>query len=54
VAPGFGPERAFALASEPIGSGPWQEVPEGGFVGIDRARRWVMGPLDGEARGAAA
>jgi glutamine amidotransferase len=36
---------AFAVASEPIGRGPWSEVPEDGFVGIDAAHRIVAAPL---------
>jgi glutamine amidotransferase len=35
----------FAVASEPIGPGPWREVPENGFVGIDGAHRIVELPL---------
>jgi predicted glutamine amidotransferase len=35
VAAAAGPEGAFVVASEPIGRGAWQEVPEGAFVGFD-------------------
>jgi predicted glutamine amidotransferase len=36
----------FAVASEPIGRGGWEEVPEDGFVGIDGSLRILRGPLD--------
>lgn len=35
----------FAVASEPIGRSGWEEVPEDGFVGVDRRLRVVRGPL---------
>jgi glutamine amidotransferase len=34
-----------AVASEPIGRPGWEEVPEEGFVGVDRGLRVVRGPL---------
>ncbi len=43
---------AFAVASEPIGPGPWSEVPEHGFVGIDAERGVVSGPLRAGLRAA--
>ena len=39
VAPHIATSGIFAIASEPIGLGPWREVPEGGFVGIDPDHR---------------
>ncbi|GEJ57183.1 class II glutamine amidotransferase [Anaeromyxobacter diazotrophicus] len=39
VAPHIATSGVFAIASEPIGAGPWREVPEGGFVGIDPDHR---------------
>jgi glutamine amidotransferase len=36
----------FAVASEPIGRGGWEEVPEDGFVGIDGSLRILRAPLD--------
>jgi len=41
----LGPERAFVVASEPIGRADWRAVPEGGFVGTDDGARVVRGPL---------
>jgi len=35
----------FAVASERIGQGDWETVPEGGFVGIDADLRVLAGPL---------
>jgi predicted glutamine amidotransferase len=35
----------FAIASEPIGPGTWEPVPEDGFVGVDAARRVLRGRL---------
>jgi glutamine amidotransferase len=35
----------FAIASEPIGRAGWEEVPEEGFVGVDRSLRVLLGPL---------
>ncbi len=52
VAPHLRTTGAFAVASEPIGRGPWSEVPEGGFVGIDAAHRILQGPLTGPLRSA--
>jgi predicted glutamine amidotransferase len=45
VAPHIARSGVFAVASEPIGEGPWTEVPEDGFVGIDAAHRVLAGPL---------
>ena len=45
VAPHIATGGVFALASEPIGPGPWSEVPEGGFVGIDPEHRILRGKL---------
>ena len=41
----LGPERAFVVASEPIGPATWVAVPEGGFVGTEDGARAVRGPL---------
>jgi glutamine amidotransferase len=35
VSTSAGPRHAFVIASERIGSGPWAEVPEEGFVGTE-------------------
>lgn len=35
----------FVVASEPIGKKRWNEVPEGGFVGVDEEMRPVTGTL---------
>jgi glutamine amidotransferase len=32
----------FVVASEPIGKARWREVPEGGFVGVDRGMRLAV------------
>ncbi len=40
-----GPRHAFVVASEPIGRGRWEEVPEGGFVGTDDGASATRGPL---------
>jgi predicted glutamine amidotransferase len=40
-----GPRHAFVVASEPIGAAPWEEIPEGGFVGTDDGARVVRAPL---------
>lgn len=41
-----GPDgHLFAVASEPIGRTGWEEVPEGGFVGVDASLRVLEGPL---------
>ena len=45
VAPHIATSGVFALASEPIGPGPWTEVPEDGFVGIDPEHRVLRGKL---------
>ncbi len=45
VAPRARGGHLFAVASEPIGPGPWREVPEGGFVGVDADLRVVATPL---------
>jgi glutamine amidotransferase len=36
-----GPRHSFVVASERIGAGPWEEVPEGGFVGTEDGRTVV-------------
>jgi len=45
VAPHARDGHVLALASEPIGRDGWEEVPEDGFVGVDRALRMLRGPL---------
>jgi glutamine amidotransferase len=40
-----GPRHALVVASERIGSGPWTDVPEGGFVGTEDGRAAVHVPL---------
>ncbi|MBI5070715.1 MAG: class II glutamine amidotransferase [Deltaproteobacteria bacterium] len=40
-----GPSGRVVIASEPIGKGPWREVPDGGFVGVDPRGRLVEGAL---------
>jgi glutamine amidotransferase len=45
VAPQTHGGHLFAVASEPIGRTGWEEVPEDGFVGVDRALRVLKGPL---------
>jgi glutamine amidotransferase len=40
-----GPRHAFAVASERIGGGLWEEVGEGGFVGTEDGTRAVRGAL---------
>jgi predicted glutamine amidotransferase len=45
VAPRAAEGHVLAIASEPIGRTGWEEVPEGGFVGVDRGRRLLRGPL---------
>jgi predicted glutamine amidotransferase len=47
-----GPRHVFVVASEPIGRSPWDEVPEGGFVGTDDGVRAVRGPLADRTRAA--
>ena len=54
VAPHITHSGVFAVASEPIGPGPWSDVPEDGFVGIDAAHRILAGPLPSSGRSAAA
>ncbi|BDG07845.1 class II glutamine amidotransferase [Anaeromyxobacter paludicola] len=36
----------FRVASERVGAGPWAEIPEGGFVGVDARLRVSAGALD--------
>jgi predicted glutamine amidotransferase len=45
VASAAGPHPVFAVASEPIGPGPWEELPEGRFAGTDDGVGVVRGPL---------
>jgi len=45
VAPHIRDGHVLALASEPIGRTGWEEVPEDGFVGVDRALRLLRSPL---------
>ncbi|HYS82319.1 MAG TPA: class II glutamine amidotransferase [Anaeromyxobacteraceae bacterium] len=45
VAPHMASTGLFAIASEPIGNGPWREVPENGFIGVDAAHRVLELPL---------
>ncbi len=52
VAPHIATSGVFAIASEPIGAGPWSEVPEDGFVGIDSDHRVLRRPLQARAGGA--
>jgi glutamine amidotransferase len=40
-----GAPHAFVVASERIGAAPWEEVPEGGFVGTEDGLRTVRGRL---------
>ncbi len=47
-----GPRHAFVVASEPIGRSPWEEVPEGGFVGTEDGMSAVRGPLAERPRAA--
>jgi glutamine amidotransferase len=49
VARDIGRSGVFAVASEPIGAGPWSEVPEEGFVGIDATHRVLQSPLHATA-----
>jgi predicted glutamine amidotransferase len=44
---GGGPLHALAVASERIGAGRWEEIPEGGFVGTEDGLHAFAGPLDG-------
>ena len=52
VAPHTATNGLFAIASEPIGAGPWREVAEDGFVGIGPENRVVEGPLAQRRRAA--
>jgi predicted glutamine amidotransferase len=45
LATGAGPDHNLVIASEPIGSGDWEEVPEGGFVGTADGRRVLRAEL---------
>jgi predicted glutamine amidotransferase len=45
VASAAGPRPVFAVASEPIGPGPWEELPEGGFAGTEDGTGAVRAPL---------
>jgi predicted glutamine amidotransferase len=47
-----GPRHAFVVASEPIGRSPWEDVPEGGFVGTDDGMKALRGPLAERTRAA--
>jgi len=49
AAPAVSESGVFAIASEPIGRGPWSAVSEGGFLGIDAERRVLESPLFGAA-----
>lgn len=46
VAPHIARSGVFAVASEPIGRGPWSEVPEDGFIGIDAEHRILVGSIE--------
>ncbi|HZZ82969.1 MAG TPA: class II glutamine amidotransferase [Anaeromyxobacteraceae bacterium] len=48
-----GPGGLFRVASERVGAGTWEEVPEGGFVGVDGRLRVAVGELSAAARTAA-
>jgi glutamine amidotransferase len=50
AAPHIATSGVFAIASEPIGAGPWSEVPEDGFIGIDAEHRILAAPLYPAAR----
>ena len=39
VASEAAPRHVFAVASEPIGPGPWEQLAEGGFVGTEDGLR---------------
>jgi predicted glutamine amidotransferase len=45
AAPHIATSGVFAVASEPIGAGPWRGVPEDGFIGIDALHRVVASAL---------
>jgi glutamine amidotransferase len=47
-----GPRHLFVLASERIGAGRWEEVPEGGFVGTEDGLAAVRGALGPPPRAA--
>jgi predicted glutamine amidotransferase len=49
VATDTAPRHAFVIASERIGGGTWEEVPEDAFVGTEDGLRAVRGPLHGPA-----
>jgi glutamine amidotransferase len=46
-----GPRHVFVVASEPIGTAAWAEVPEGGLVGTDDGLRAYSSPAIGNPRG---
>ena len=50
VAPHIATSGVFAIASEPIGVGPWRELPEDSFAGIDAEHRVVVTALRPRAR----
>jgi glutamine amidotransferase len=52
VAAGAGPRHALVVASEVIGRGSWEEVPEGGFVATEDGARLVRAPLLSSRRAA--
>jgi predicted glutamine amidotransferase len=54
VAPRVETSRVFAIASEPIGQGPWRELPEDAFAGIDPEHRILVSALRPRRRRAAA
>jgi hypothetical protein len=45
AAPHIATSGVFAVASEPIGAGPWTEVAEDGFIGIDARHRVLASTL---------
>jgi glutamine amidotransferase len=45
LAASAGPKHVFAVASERIGRGGWEEVPEDGFVGTEDGARAFRAPL---------
>jgi glutamine amidotransferase len=53
VAPHIATTGVFAIASEMVGGGPWHEVPEEGFVGIDPDHRILETGLGAQCRTAA-
>ena len=46
-----GPRHVFVVASERIGTAPWEEVPEGTVVGTDDGARAYSSPAIGKSRG---